>query len=122
MSYYKQSTMILLGVLFCALTSFRAGGPSPRQHSAIRTIIIDPGHGGWDTGTKGLTIYEKEVALAVGLKLGALIADAFPDVKIVYTRTTDVAPGGGTTLASELNYRASLANRSRGDLFIAIHC
>jgi N-acetylmuramoyl-L-alanine amidase len=114
--------MTLLGVLFFALSSFRAEGPRPQQRAAIRTIIIDPGHGGWDTGTKGLTIMEKEVALSVGLKLGALIAEAFPDIKIVYTRTTDVAPGGGTTLASELNYRANLANRSKGDLFIAIHC
>ncbi len=116
--------MIILGVLFSALTSFRAGGPRPRpsQRSAIRTIVIDPGHGGFDTGTKGLDISEKEVTLAVSLKLGALIAEAFPDIKIVYTRTTDVMPGGGSTIASGLNYRANLANKSRGDLFIAIHC
>jgi N-acetylmuramoyl-L-alanine amidase len=121
---YKQSTMSLLGVLFCALTSFRAGGPHPHpaQRSAIRTIVIDPGHGGFDTGTKGLSISEKEVTLAVSLKLGALIAEAFPDIKIVYTRTTDMMPGGGSTIASGLNYRANLANKSRGDLFIAIHC
>ena len=91
MKKFKHSTMAILGVLFCALTSFRAGGPSPRpaQHRAIRTIIIDPGHGGFDTGTKGLQITEKEVVLAIGLKLGALINEAFPDIKIVYTRTTE---------------------------------
>jgi N-acetylmuramoyl-L-alanine amidase len=124
MKGYKHSTIIILGALFCVLTSFRAGGPSPRpaQKRAIRTIIIDPGHGGFDTGTKGLQISEKEVALAVGLKLGALINEAFPDIKIVYTRTTDVMPGGGSTIASGLRYRSDLANKSRGDLFIAIHC
>lgn len=124
MKNYKHTSIVIVGVLFCALTSFRAGGPSPRPaHSrTIRTIIIDPGHGGFDTGTKGLQISEKEVALAVGLKLGALINEAFPDIKVVFTRTTDVMPGGGNTIASGLNYRANLANKSRGDLFIAIHC
>src|ERR1700761_946043 len=124
---YKQSTMILLGVLFCALTSFRAGGPRPVARKAaskkgVRTIIIDPGHGGFDTGTKGLFSTEANVALAISVKLGALIAEAFPDMKIVYTRTTDIMPGGGNTLASGLNYRAELANKSKGDLFIALHC
>ncbi|HEV2481982.1 MAG TPA: N-acetylmuramoyl-L-alanine amidase [Puia sp.] len=124
---YKKSTMILLGVLFCALTSFHAGGPRPAAKKAtarrgVRTIIIDPGHGGFDTGTKGLFSTEANVALSISMKLGALIAETFPDMKIVYTRTTDVMPGGGNTIASGLNYRAELANRSRGDLFIALHC
>jgi N-acetylmuramoyl-L-alanine amidase len=119
---YKQSTMILWGVLFCALSSFHAGGPRPAARKGVRTIIIDPGHGGFDTGTKGLFSTEADVALAISMKLGALIAQAFPDMKIVYTRTTDVMPGGGNTLASGLNYRASLANKSKGDLFIALHC
>jgi N-acetylmuramoyl-L-alanine amidase len=124
MKNYKHTTIIIMGVLFCALTSFRAGGPSPRpaQKRAIRTIVIDPGHGGFDTGTKGLQISEKEVCLAVGLKLGALINETYPDIKVVYTRTTDVMPGGGSTIPSGLRYRSDLANKSRGDLFIAIHC
>jgi N-acetylmuramoyl-L-alanine amidase len=114
--------MILLGVLFCALSSFNAGGPRPAARKGVRTIIIDPGHGGFDTGTKGLSSTEADVALAISMKLGALIAEAFPDMKIVYTRTTDVMPGGGSTIASGLNYRASLANKSKGDLFVALHC
>jgi N-acetylmuramoyl-L-alanine amidase len=116
--------MVLLGGLYTALTAFTAGGPGPRprQRSAIRTIVIDPGHGGFDTGTKGLQISEKEVALDVAMKLGKLIEDTWPDVKIVYTRTTDIMPGGGSTIASGLNYRADLANKSRGDIFIALHC
>ncbi|HLZ88801.1 MAG TPA: N-acetylmuramoyl-L-alanine amidase, partial [Puia sp.] len=124
MKWYKLSTVLLMGGLYTALTSFTAGGPTPRPHqrNALRTIVIDPGHGGFDTGTKGLQISEKEVALDISLKLGKLIEETWPDVKIVYTRTTDIMPGGGSTIASGLNYRAELANKSRGDIFIAIHC
>lgn len=134
-------TLLAAGTLF-ALTSFyrgdrrpdsyRPGGPHPSQHQAIRTIIIDPGHGGFDNGTSGLFSKEKDVALAIALKLGQQIQEAFPDIKIVFTRTTDVMPGVGpdvppgysfhSALAAGLNYRAELANKSRGDLFICIHC
>ena len=121
---------LCLAGIVCTFGSFHAppGQPidaapaHPPQRQALRTIVIDPGHGGFDTGTEGLEISEKEVALDISLKLGALINEAFPDIKVVYTRTTDIMPGGGSTIASGLNYRAELANKSRGDLFIAIHC
>ena len=125
MNWYKLSTIFLIGGLCTALTSFSAGGPklpNPHQRAAVRTIIIDPGHGGFDTGTKGLQVTEKEIALDVAMKLGKLIEDTWPDVKVVYTRTTDIMPGGGSTIASGLNYRADLANKSKGDIFIALHC
>src|ERR1700744_4688774 len=116
MKLYKLSTIILLGGLYTALTAFTAGGgrPRPTQRQALRTIIIDPGHGGFDTGTKGLFTTEAGVVLGISTKLGALIAQTWPDIRIVYTRTTDVMPGGGSPSASGLNYRADLANRSRG--------
>jgi len=130
----KYKLVVSMGGLFLALTAFSGGpshsssnipgpgGPHPTQKSAIRTVIIDPGHGGFDTGTKGLYSKESAIALAISLKLGKAMAEEFPDIKQVFTRTADIMPGGGSTLASGLNYRASLANKSRGDLFIAIHC
>jgi len=137
MKLSKHLVTLMAGGAFLALTSFNSGdrhpaGPRPPQKPAIRTIIIDPGHGGFDNGTSGLFSKEKDVALAISLKLGAAINQTFPDVKVIFTRTTDVMPGVGADLppgytyhaglAAGLNYRADLANRSRGDLFICIHC
>ena len=90
---------------------------SQTNSTNIKTVVIDPGHGGKDSGTLGtkrFKIYEKHVALAVSLKLGNYISEAFPDVKIIYTRDTDVF--------LELNERTEIANKSNADLFISIHC
>jgi N-acetylmuramoyl-L-alanine amidase len=95
--------------------------PPKQKPSPLRTIIIDPGHGGIDPGTHGLISKEKDVNLAISLKLGKAIQEEFPDIKLVYTRTTDIMPGNMPTIASGLNYRAELANKSHGDLFICIH-
>jgi len=94
--------------------------PAP-QRSVLRTIVIDPGHGGFDNGTRGLFSKEKDVCLAISLKLGKAIEQAFPEIKIVFTRTTDIMPGNMPTVKTGLNYRADLANRSNGDLFLCIH-
>jgi N-acetylmuramoyl-L-alanine amidase len=88
----------------------------------IQTLIIDPGHGGMDPGATGTMATEANVSLQVSLKLGDTLAKAFPEMKIIYTRTTDIVPGNKTTIDAGLKYRATLANESGGDLFIAIHC
>ena len=87
------------------------------NRTKIRTIVIDPGHGGKDSGTMGtkrFKIYEKHVALAVSLKLGKYISDAFPEVEVIYTRDSD--------FFLELNERTEIANKANADLFISIHC
>ena len=89
---------------------------------SIHTIIIDPGHGGLDPGTHGLFSKEKTVALSISLKLGKALHQEYPDLNIVYTRTTDQMPGNKTTIRDGIRYRAELANREHGDLFICIHC
>lgn len=84
-------------------------------------VVIDPGHGGIDVGAVGKYSYEKDVALGVSLKLGKLI-EQLPDVKVYYTRKTDMLPGGGNDKDAALHWRAKFANRVKGNLFISIHC
>lgn len=105
---------------FCFIVSETSGQNTRKK--PIQTLIIDPGHGGLDPGAMGTVESEAHVALQVSMKLGELIAKEFPEMKIVYTRTSDVLPGNKTTIEAALKYRANLANESGGDLFIAIHC
>lgn len=77
------------------------------------TLVIDPGHGGNDYGAVGQLTNEKSINLAVAKRLGKKINDAYKDVKVVYTRSTDVF--------IPLNDRAKIANKNKGDLFVSIH-
>lgn len=119
----KRIILVFSPVLAVAmlLSSFTGSQDQPPK-AAIRTLIIDAGHGGFDQGAKGSFSTEAEVSLAVALKFGKALEKEFPDLKIVYTRTGDVAPGNKTNKRDDNRYRADLANRSGGDLFIAIHC
>jgi N-acetylmuramoyl-L-alanine amidase len=114
----KVTSLFVLAGIICSISAFDT---RPGQKPVLRTIIIDPGHGGFDPGTEGLFSKEKNVALAISLKLGKAIEEEFPDIKLVYTRTTDIMPGNMPTKNQGLHYRAELANKSRGDLFICIH-
>lgn len=87
----------------------------PPVSSKIKCIVIDAGHGGNDPGAIGyFKTQEKDITLAVALKLGALINEHFPEIKVMYTRKTDVFV--------KLFERADIANRNKADLFISIHC
>lgn len=78
------------------------------------TLVIDAGHGGKDAGALGSFSKEKNVALKVALRFGAYVEQNCPDVKVVYTRKTDVF--------IPLEGRANIANRNKADLFVSIHC
>lgn len=80
----------------------------------ITTVVIDPGHGGKDTGALGAISKEKDLNLTVALLAGDYIKKNLPDVNVIYTRERDVFVG--------LNERAMIANRNNADVFISIHC
>ncbi|MDE5610752.1 MAG: N-acetylmuramoyl-L-alanine amidase [Odoribacter sp.] len=79
----------------------------------IKRICIDAGHGGKDPGAVGAKAYEKNIVLSVALKLGKQIEKAYPDIKVVYIRKTDVFV--------ELTERTRIAKSQKADLFISIH-
>ena len=97
-----------------------AGHPAFSQQSGndlgLNTIVIDPGHGGKDPGSPGKTkaTAEKHIVLKIAKLFGDKIKAEYPDVKVVYTRSTDVFV--------ELKERASIAKRNNADLFVSIHC
>lgn len=103
-------------ISFFILTCFIASSFTPKFKPVfgVKVIVIDAGHGGKDPGCHGSKYNEKDIALAVALKLGKYIEENLKDVKVVYTRNTDVFV--------ELQERAEIANRAKADLFISIHC
>ncbi len=113
---HKRLTVVLsLAVLLCSISAkLPVSKDYVQQKASLRTIVIDAGHGGKDEGAPGAYSYEKDIALAISLKLQAELEKEMPDVKVVMTRTTDTYPS--------LQDRANLANYVKGDLFISIHC
>lgn len=114
--FFALGVIISTGFLF----SYKSFPEIPVK--SIQTIIIDPGHGGIDPGARGLISTEANVSLVVSLKLGNLIEQTFPDIKVIYTRTTDVMAGNKKNKDEGNRYRAVFANESGGDLYISIHC
>ncbi len=85
-----------------------------RKKWLIDTVVIDPGHGGKDPGTVGVhKTYEKDIVLPIAKKLGSIIKEELPDVKVVYTRKTDKF--------IPLKRRTQIANENNGKVFISIH-
>lgn len=100
--------LTLLIFIFIPLLSFQKELPQKTF-----TVVIDPGHGGKDPGAVIKQIWEKNIVLAIGLKLGDYITQNLPNVKVIYTRDRDVF--------IPLYKRAEIANKNKADLFISIH-
>ncbi len=116
---WSKKRPILLGVIsvVSGMLLIASSVPKTPGRAAIRCVVIDAGHGGKDPGNLGTGRYkttEKTVALNVALKVGNYIKEAFPDVKVLYTRDTDEF--------IPLHERTTYANTNGADLFISIHC
>lgn len=101
----RRKILILIAFMSLAVFSFAAG----RNF----TLVIDAGHGGHDAGARGAFSLEKNINLKVALAFGSYVERLCPDVKVVYTRKTDVFV--------PLHERARIANKNKADVFISIH-
>jgi N-acetylmuramoyl-L-alanine amidase len=120
-----KRTILFVTPIFLSflLLSFSAENQQQsRPPALLKTLVIDAGHGGIDPGARGKFSTEADVSLSVALKFGKALEKEFPDLKIVYTRTEDIMAGNKKNKNDGNRYRATLANESGGDLFIAIHC
>lgn len=104
---FMKSIRILLMTLMIAVGAFACAA------SKSFTLVIDAGHGGHDSGAKGAMSYEKNINLKVALAFGKYVERNSPDVKVVYTRKTDVFV--------PLYQRAEIANRNKANLFVSVH-
>lgn len=129
MKAYFYSLTLVLFILPVYLLNFNTsdrgndqfnGGKDIKENQSnetnyrIKKVVIDPGHGGKDSGCSGHTHLEKDIALKISLKLGRALKNNFPEIEVIYTRNTDVFV--------PLHERAAIANRNKADLFISIHC
>jgi N-acetylmuramoyl-L-alanine amidase len=123
----KKCIAVLLSTSFIALTGFTNDSlqnktitPAKAQ-SALRTIVIDAGHGLPNSNAEGRYSYESQITLDVALKLGERLKQVLPDCNIIYTRTDENLPAGLKDINKANRYRAQFANDNHGDLFISIH-
>lgn len=114
-----RSKLAILSVFFslCAALMLQPWGSleAEGKRLGLKTVVIDAGHGGKDPGgvSRDKTAYEKNLVLDIAKRFGSKIKEKYPDVKVIYTRSTDVYVA--------LNERADIANRNNADLFISIH-
>lgn len=110
----KSLKIVLLAcLLFLQSPAAFALDFEPFEQEAIRVVVIDPGHGGEDTGAKGHSgIAEKDITLSIALKLADALKESM-DARVLLTRTSDVF--------IPLEERTAFANANRADIFISIH-
>jgi N-acetylmuramoyl-L-alanine amidase len=114
----RRSIFVFVLLSAClSVNVFAEKGPKP----PLKTIIIDPGHGGKDGGAQGAISREAIIALEIGLKLRNMMKAEMPELNVLMTRESDDLPGGHSDKNAALRWRAEYANQNNGDLFISIH-
>ncbi len=117
--HFNRAFMRIAKPIFFSLLVLFGGGWLPYSAFAKApaekpfTVVIDAGHGGKDPGAVGKISQEKTLNLDVSLLVGKLLSEQFPDIKVVYTRQTDIF--------LPLQQRADIVNANNADLFICIH-
>lgn len=109
---WKRISYISVVLIIILLNNSVFAG-KPLKNNKLDVVVIDAGHGGHDPGAIGIKSKEKDIVLALALKLGKMIESNFADVKVIYTRKTDEF--------IELHRRAQIANENHADLFISLH-
>ena len=109
------SLFVSAAALLAILVPVRAQETGSKTSMSLKTVVIDPGHGGKDAGciSRDKKTYEKNIALDVSKRLAQKISAAYPDVAVLMTRSNDTFV--------ELENRAVFANKAGADLFISIH-
>lgn len=112
--YHNQkSVRILPYLLLLVLFSSFAGEPDQQDNDDEFVVVLDAGHGGHDPGNLGNGYLEKNIALNIVLKVGAIL-ERTPGLKVVYTRKDDTFV--------DLYVRGEIANKANADLFVSVHC
>ena len=111
--YYLFMTLLVGALAFV----FTSATPFSKKVSLVKNkpfvVVLDAGHGGHDSGNRGNGYFEKDIALEIILKTGAIL-EKDPSIKVIYTRKTDKFV--------DLFVRGDIANKAKADLFVSIHC
>lgn len=101
-----------IAILMLLLTSFNNSSDEKRNDGKF-TVVLDAGHGGHDPGNLGNGYLEKNIALSIVIKAGAIL-EKNPDIRVIYTRKDDTF--------IDLYVRGEIANKANADLFVSVHC
>ena len=114
MKSVQHYTLNILLAGFCLLANHATASiQTDSSQDKPFVVVLDAGHGGKDSGNRGNGYYEKKIALNIILQIGKIL-EKKPNIKVIYTRKTDVFV--------DLIERARIANRADADLFISVHC
>jgi N-acetylmuramoyl-L-alanine amidase len=110
----RLQNVFLILTVFLISHQLVHGQSAFNDHSVLKKVVIDAGHGGRDPGASGANSVEKDIILPVALMAGEFLNGLNPDIEVLFTRTNDTFV--------PLHARADFANRNAADLFISIHC